>query len=58
MMLDFLCEKCAADRVESAIAGLLASQRIPSVDARSGLSTTQIGEMVVREISERATSAA
>ncbi|HLB46632.1 MAG TPA: 3-isopropylmalate dehydrogenase [Anaerolineales bacterium] len=50
MMLDFLGEKRAAERVESAVASLLASRRIPSVDAKSGLSTTQIGDMVAKEI--------
>ena len=47
MMLDFLGEKKAADRVEDAIAKLLSSKKIPSLDARSGLSTTEIGDMVV-----------
>lgn len=52
MLLDFIGEAKAAARVEDAIARLLASRRIPSVDARSGLSTTEIGDMVVREVSE------
>jgi 3-isopropylmalate dehydrogenase len=52
MMLDFLGEKCAAERVEAAIATLLLSRRIPSVDAKSGLSTVQIGDLVVREVTE------
>jgi 3-isopropylmalate dehydrogenase len=50
MMLDFLGEKCAAERAETAVASLLASRRIPSVDARSGLSTSEIGDMVAREV--------
>ena len=50
MMLDFLGEKRAADRVESTVASLLTSRRIPSVDAKSGLTTAQIGDMVAREI--------
>jgi 3-isopropylmalate dehydrogenase len=50
MMLDFLGEKQAAARVESAIAGLLSSRRIPSVDAKSGLSTSQIGDMVAEAV--------
>ena len=50
MLLNFLGEQRAADRVESAIAALLTSRRIPSVDAKSGLSTTQIGDLVTREI--------
>ncbi|HEY5669072.1 MAG TPA: 3-isopropylmalate dehydrogenase [Anaerolineales bacterium] len=50
MMLDFLGEKKAALSVESAVAHLLASGAIPSADARSGLSTTQIGDMVVETL--------
>ncbi|MBI5349520.1 MAG: 3-isopropylmalate dehydrogenase, partial [Chloroflexi bacterium] len=50
MMLDFLGEKQAANRIESSIISLLSSRRIPSVDAKSGLSTTQIGDMVAKEV--------
>ena len=50
MMLDFLGEKKAALSLESAVAHLLASGAIPSADARSGLSTTQIGDMVVETL--------
>jgi len=50
MMLDFLGEKKAALSVESAVAHLLANGAIPSADARSGLSTTQIGDMVVESL--------
>ncbi len=52
MMLDFLGEKKAAQRIENAIAYLLSSGKIPSADARSGLSTTQIGDMVVERMAE------
>jgi len=50
MMLDFIGEKKAAQSVEAAVAHLLASGAIPSADARSGLSTTQIGDMVVEAL--------
>ena len=50
MMLDFLGESRAADRVEESIARLLRSGRIPSVDARSGLRTDEVGDLVAREI--------
>ncbi|MEK6588561.1 MAG: 3-isopropylmalate dehydrogenase [Chloroflexota bacterium] len=50
MMLDFLGESRAAEQVEGAIERLLRSGRIPSVDARSGLRTDEVGDMVVREI--------
>jgi 3-isopropylmalate dehydrogenase len=50
MMLDFLGETRAAARVEAAVAGLLASGAVPSTDARSGISTSAMGDMVVREL--------
>jgi 3-isopropylmalate dehydrogenase len=50
MMLDYLGEHAAAVRVEGAVQRLLESRRIPSVDARSGLSTTAVGDMVVQEL--------
>ncbi|MBI3243029.1 MAG: 3-isopropylmalate dehydrogenase [Chloroflexi bacterium] len=53
MMLDFLGEKRAAEKVERAVAALLTSHRLPSVDAKSGLSTIQIGDMAVREMAEQ-----
>jgi 3-isopropylmalate dehydrogenase len=50
MMLDFLGEKQAATGIEDAIGGLLKSERIKSVDARSGMSTTEVGNLVVQEL--------
>ena len=50
MMLDYLGEKPAAQQIEGAIGSLLSSQRIPSLDAGGGLSTSQIGDMVVAEV--------
>jgi 3-isopropylmalate dehydrogenase len=50
MMLDFLGETRAAARVERAVANLLASGAVPSADARSGISTSAMGDMVVREL--------
>lgn len=50
MMLDFLGEKEAANSIETAIANLLVSKRIPSLDASSGLGTSQVGDMVAEEI--------
>ena len=52
LMLDFLGEKRAAQRIESAIINLLVSHRIPSVDAKSGLATSEIGDMVAHELSK------
>ncbi|MFQ5689136.1 MAG: 3-isopropylmalate dehydrogenase [Gemmatimonadota bacterium] len=50
MMLDFLGETSAANRVEGAAAGLLRSGRVPSATARSGISTSDMGDMVVERI--------
>lgn len=50
MMLDYVGEKSAAQRIEKAVAHLLSSGAIPSADARSGLSTTQVGDMVVEAV--------
>ncbi len=50
MMLDYLGEKPAAQRIENAVAHLLSSGAIPSTDARSGLSTSRVGDMVVEAV--------
>ena len=50
MMLDFLGETSAAARVEGAIAQLLGGGAVPSADARSGISTSDMGDMVVKEL--------
>ncbi|HWO58008.1 MAG TPA: 3-isopropylmalate dehydrogenase [bacterium] len=50
MMMDYLGEKRAAQRIENAVAELLLSRRIPSLSADSGLSTSQIGDMVAAEV--------
>lgn len=52
MMLDYLGEKGAGRRIETAVAQLLSSGAIPSADSRSGLSTTQVGDMVVDALSK------
>ena len=50
MMLDYLGEKSAAARIESAVAGLLRSKRLPSLGADSGFRTDQIGDLVLGEL--------
>lgn len=55
MMLDFLGEKSSALRIETAISHLLSSRAIPSLDARSGISTNQVGDMVVETLLGRTT---
>ncbi len=51
MMLDYLGERSAARRVETAIAELLRSGEVPSADARSGVPTDAMGDMVVERLS-------
>src|SRR4029077_17210716 len=53
MMLDYLGERRAADRIEAAIAGLLKSKRVPSLATDSGLSTSQVGDLVLGELEQR-----
>jgi 3-isopropylmalate dehydrogenase len=50
MMLDFLGETAAAARVEGAVADLFQSGAVKSTDARSGISTSAMGDMVVERI--------
>ena len=50
MMLDFLGEESAGVLLEGAIAGLLQSGKVPSADARSGISTTNMGDMIVEQV--------
>ncbi|MEW6742234.1 MAG: 3-isopropylmalate dehydrogenase [Planctomycetota bacterium] len=52
MLLDQVGEKRAAERIERAIAGLLASQEIRSLGTDSGLGTNEIGDKVVREVTK------
>jgi 3-isopropylmalate dehydrogenase len=50
MMLDFLGENKAAEAIEDAIASLLGSGSIKSLDAKSGIPTSEMGNLVVKEI--------
>ncbi len=52
MMLDFLGEANGSKAIESAVAELLGSGQVPSIDARSGISTSAMGDMVVAQIEE------
>lgn len=56
MMLEYLGEERAGAAIEHAVRGLVDRGTIPSFDARSGLGTTQIGDMVVSELASRARS--
>lgn len=57
LMLDYLGERESAVLIESAIRGLLASRRIPTLDSRSGLTTQETGELVAAEVRHLAASA-
>jgi len=50
MMLDYLGETRGAARIEDAVARLLRSKRIPSLGSDSGLSTTQVGDLVLEAL--------
>jgi len=50
MMLDYLGEKSAAQRVEDAVVRLLRSRRLPNLGTDSGFGTDQVGEMVLAEL--------
>ena len=52
MMLDYLGEAPAARRIESAAAELLTTGDIPSVDTRSGLATSLVGDMLVGRLTQ------
>lgn len=52
MMLDYLGEKSTAAKIECSVANLLTGGLIPSLDAGSGISTTQMGNMVIEQIQE------
>jgi 3-isopropylmalate dehydrogenase len=46
MMLDYLGERGAAALIENAVRDLVVSGRLPTLDARSGLGTSQVGDLV------------
>ena len=50
MMLEYLGEARAAARIEDAVAGLLRSRRIPSLGSDSGLTTSEIGDLVLEAL--------
>jgi len=50
MMLEHLGEPRAAARIEDAVTGLLRSRRIPSLGSDSGLSTSEVGDLVLEAL--------
>ena len=57
MMLDHLGEGEAAARIEGAVERLLRSEAVPSVDTRSGVSTTKMGDLVLDQLLRHPVSA-
>ncbi len=53
MMLRHLGEQEAGNAVDASIQALLTDRRIPGLDARTGLSTQQQGDMIVEELKVR-----
>jgi 3-isopropylmalate dehydrogenase len=51
MMLDHLGEGEAASLIEGAVKDLLVTRRLPSLDVRSGLSTREVGDLVLETLS-------
>ncbi len=56
MMLDYLGQKSSAKRIEDAVSDLLVTRKIPSLGANSGLSTSQIGDLVSDAVSRSVAS--
>lgn len=56
MLLEFLGESAAARAVLGAIRNLLTSRRLPGMGARTGLTTAQVGDLVVRELERQAST--
>ena len=52
MMLDYLGETRAAARIEDVVAGLIRSNKIPSLGSDSGLSTSAVGDLVLKELEQ------
>lgn len=54
MMLDYLGEAEGAALIQASIKALLTDRRIPRLDARSGLSTSEIGDLIAAEVEQGA----
>jgi len=57
MMLEYLGETRAAQRIEDAVAVLIRTRKIPSLGSDSGLSTVAVGDLVLEALGEAATVA-
>jgi len=56
MMLDHLQEHRAARAIEQAVKHLLLDHRIPALDARSGLSTSAVADLIIDELAVAAST--
>ncbi len=52
MMLDFLGEAGGSARIENAVTTILKEGKLPSLDARSGHKTSDVGDMVAKAVTE------
>jgi isocitrate/isopropylmalate dehydrogenase len=50
MMLDYLGEQPAAQRIEDAVVRLLRSKKLPNLGMDSGFGTDQVGDLVLAEL--------
>jgi 3-isopropylmalate dehydrogenase len=50
MMLDYLGETAAGEEIENVVSQLLTDGSIPSLDTRSGISTSHTGDMVIERL--------
>lgn len=57
MMLEFLGEDKGAERIESAVTKILKDGKLPSLDTRSGVKTSEVGDMVANAVTEVTVSA-
>jgi 3-isopropylmalate dehydrogenase len=53
MMLDYVGEHAGAERIEQSVTDLLSGGEVPSLDAQSGISTSDMGDKVVSVIRGR-----
>ncbi len=52
MMLDFLGETNGSQRIEQAVTTILKEGKLPSLDARSGIKTSEVGDMVAKTVTD------
>ena len=53
MMLEYVGESLTAQRIESAVAGLLVSRVLPSLGTDSGFTTSKVADLVIERLSSK-----